>query len=164
MEIRMAKIEDLPKLTEIYNYEVVHGISTLDLHAKTVEDRKEWFYAHNINNHPLYVAVIDDEVVGYCSLSPYREKEAYRTTVEISIYVDIHHRGKHVATELMEFIVDWAIKDPSTYNIVSVITSGNQASVRLHEKFNFIFAGRIPNVGMKFNEFLSIDNYDRIVK
>ena len=163
MEIRKARIEDLPKLTDIYNYEVVNGTSTLDLNIKTIEERKEWFDNHNINNHPLYVALMDNEVVGYCSLSPYREKEAYKTTVEISIYVDVNYRGRHVASNLMEFIVEWAKQDSNTCTIVSVITSGNEASARLHEKFDFVYSGTIPKVGKKFGEFLSIDNYYRFV-
>jgi phosphinothricin acetyltransferase len=164
MEIRKAEIEDLKELTDLYNYEVIHGVSTLDLKAKTIEERKQWFYDHNINHHPLYVAVVEQKVVGYASLSSYREKEAYKSTVELSIYIDVNYRGQGIASALMEYIIDKAKKDKTIHNVVSVITSGNKASARLHEKFGFEFCGTIKEVGVKFNEYRDIDNYCLIVE
>ncbi len=163
MDIRTAKLEDLKELTDIYNYEVINGVSTLDLQPKTIDERKKWFYDHNINHHPLYVAVIDQKVVGYASLSSYREKEAYKSTVELSIYIDINYRGQGIASLLMDYLLDIAKKDDTIHNVVSVITSGNKASARLHEKFGFEFCGTIKEVGVKFGKYQDIDNYCLIV-
>ena len=159
MKIRTAQREDLRQLLDIYNYEVEHGVATLDLRPKTMEEWERWFAAHNVENHPLIVAERDGSVAGYASLSSYREKEAYRTTVELSVYVapDCRHCG--VATALMEEILRMAREDASIHMVVSVITAGNEASSRLHEKFGFTFCGTIPEVGMKFGRYLDIDNY-----
>ena len=89
MEIRKAQEADLPALLDIYNYEVEHGTATFDLHPKTLEERREWFDQHPGGRHILLSAVEDGRAVGYASLSPYREKEAYAATVELSIYVDV---------------------------------------------------------------------------
>lgn len=159
MIIRKAEIKDLKELLEIYNYEVEHGVATLDLEPKTLEEWKEWYYRHNVDNHPLLVAEVDNCVAGYASLSSYREKEAYKTTVELSIYIGVDYRKKGIATALMEFILDEAKKDERTHTVVSVITAGNEASQRLHEKFGFEFCGTIKEVGMKFGEYRDIDNY-----
>lgn len=159
--IRVAEIKDLQALTDIYNYEVVHGVSTLDLEPK--ESRLDWFENHNINHHPLIVYEKEGIVVGYASLSEYREKEAYKSTVELSIYVHPDYRGCHIATELMDAILTMAKEDETIHNVVSVITSGNQASTRLHEKFGFQFCGMIPAVGVKFGEYQNIDNYCLLV-
>lgn len=164
MKIRQAELRDLPELLEIYNYEVVNGVATLDLEPKTLEDRREWFDTHNVDNHPLYVAEISGKVAGYVSLSPYREKEAYKSTVELSVYVGPDFRRQGVATEMMAFILEKARKDPATHNVVSVITSGNEASCRLHDKFGFVFCGMIPEVGVKFGKYQNIDNYSLIVE
>lgn len=163
MVIRKAEPADLPALLEIYNYEVEHGVATLDLTPRTPEERKIWFDAHNVDNHPLYTAEENGVVQGYVSLSSYREKEAYRSTVELSIYIHPAHRGKGIATALMAFILEEARQDPSIHNVVSVITAGNAASVRLHEKFGFTFCGTIPAVGMKFGRYLDIENYSLLV-
>ncbi|SHI65313.1 MULTISPECIES: GNAT family N-acetyltransferase [Clostridium] len=159
MIIRKAEITDLKELLEIYNYEVKNGVATLDLEPRTLEQREEWFYKHNIHNHPLFVAEIDNCVAGYASLSSYREKEAYKSTVELSIYIGADYRKKGVASKLMEFTLDEAKKDERTHTVVSVITAGNEASRKLHEKFGFEFCGTIKEVGMKFGEYRDIENY-----
>ena len=159
MKIRKAVQEDLKELLDIYNYEVVNGVATLDLVPRTLEEWQEWFDAHNVANHPLYVAEIEGKVAGYTSRSSYRSKEAYRTTVELSVYIAPDFRRQGVAGALMEYILNVARKDDTIHTVVSVITSGNVASTRLHEKFGFRFCGMIPEVGMKFGQYLNIDNY-----
>ena len=86
MTIRKALQKDLPAMLEIYNYEVLNSTATMDIHPKTLEERQVWFDEHNTENHPLIVAEIDGKVVGYASLSRYREKEAYRRTVARSCF------------------------------------------------------------------------------
>lgn len=159
MKIRKAVQDDLKELLDIYNYEVVNGVATLDLVPRTIEEWQEWFDAHNVENHPLYVAEIEGKVAGYTSLSSYRAKEAYRTTVELSVYIAPDFRRQGVASALMEYILRVAREDATIHTVVSVITSGNVASARLHEKFGFQFCGMIPEVGMKFGKYLNIDNY-----
>ncbi|BCJ96651.1 N-acetyltransferase [Anaerocolumna cellulosilytica] len=163
MIIRKAEKKDLVHLLEIYNYEVMHGISTLDLAPKTIEEWDVWFCAHNVDNHPLFVAEADNQVAGYASLSAYREKEAFKTTVELSIYIGPEHRNKGIASALMKIVLDEAKRDEKIHTIVSVITAGNEGSRRLHEKFGFEFCGTIKEVGMKFGTFRDIENYSLIV-
>ena len=163
MEIRIARREDLEQLLEVYNYEVVHGVATLDLQPKSLEEWGRWFDAHNIKNHPLLVAEQAGRVAGYASLSPYRSKEAYRSTVELSIYIGPDFRRQGVATALMEAILREARQDPETHTVVSVITDGNEASRKLHEKFGFTYCGAIREVGMKFGAYQDILNFSLIV-
>ena len=159
MIIRKPTRQDVPALLDIYNYEVENGTSTLDINKKTLAQWGEWYDNHNIENHPLIVAENDGEVVGYATLSSYRVKEAYRTTVELSVYVSPYHRKNGVGTALMESIINLAREDESIHTVVSVITGGNVASVRLHEKFGFTFCGTIREVGVKFGKFVDIENY-----
>ena len=162
--IRIAEEKDLPALLDIYNDEVLHGISTLDLTPRTMAEWREWFAHHNVDNHPLLTAELENgKVAGYASLSDYREKEAYRSSVELSIYVARDCRGKGVASVLMETILDMARADDRTHLVVSVITDGNEASQRLHDKFGFTFCGIVPEVGMKFDRYQNIRNYALLV-
>lgn len=163
MKIRVAVPEDLPALLDIYNYEVIHGTSTFDTEPKTLEERKIWFDEHNVGSYPLYVAEIDGQVAGYASLSPYRTKDAYRSTVELSIYIDPDFRGQGIASTLMETILDIARQDDTLHTVISVITAGNQASERLHSKFGFEFCGCMREVGIKFGNYLDIVNYQLFV-
>lgn len=159
VNIRKAEIKDVQAILDIYNYEVEHGVATLDLQPKTLKEWTEWFSNHNIENHPLIVAEKDGKVAGYASLSSYREKEAYKTTVELSIYVSINYRKQGIATALMESILQEAQCDESIHTVVSVITAGNQASQKLHEQFGFEYCGTIKEVGMKFGKYQDIENY-----
>lgn len=164
MYIRIAEEKDLPALLDIYNDEVLHGISTLDLNPRTMAEWREWFAHHNVDNHPLLTAETENgKVAGYASLSEYRDKEAYRSSVELSIYVARSCRGKGVASVLMETILDMARADDRTHLVVSVITDGNEASQRLHDKFGFTFCGIVPEVGMKFGRYQNIRNYALLV-
>ena len=163
MRIRRAEQKDLPELLDIYNYEVVHGVATLDLTPRTLAQRQVWFDRHNVENHPLYVAEIGGRAAGYACLSSYREKEAFRSTVELSIYIAPDYRRRGVATELMAFILEVAKADERTHTVVSVITADNEASRKLHENFAVTYCGTIPEVGMKFGVYRDIVNYALLV-
>ena len=163
MHIRTAQQSDLEALLDIYNYEVVNGVSTLDLQPRTLEERQIWFDEHNKDNHPLIVAEIDGKTVGYATLSPYRTKEAYKSTVELSVYVQREYRRQGIATALMKEILKTAREDEITHTVVSVITSENTGSAELHKKFGFSYCGTIPEVGFKLGRYISIDNYYLIV-
>ena len=84
--IRSIAKDDVFACLSIYNYEVIHGVATLDLEPRTLEEWHEWYNAHSDEHHPIIVGTIDDVVVGYASLSPYRLKDAFKSTVELSIY------------------------------------------------------------------------------
>lgn len=163
MIIRTAKLRDLEQLLDIYNYEVLHGTATFDLNPKTLEERLIWFQEHNVGNHPLIVAEKEGKVVGYASLSPYRAKEAYIRTVELSIYIHPEYRRQGIARELMAEIVNMAKVDKNIHTVVSVITGGNEASVKLHGEFGFTYCGTLCEVGEKFGRSLDIVNYQLMV-
>jgi phosphinothricin acetyltransferase len=163
MIIRTAKEEDMPELLDIYNYEVEHGFATFDLTPKTMEERTVWFHDHNVGNHPLIVAEEDNRAVGYASLSSYRPKEAYKTTVELSIYVSKDYRRKGIAGKLAADIIELARNNDDVHTVISVITGGNEASILLHENLGFAYCGTMKEMGMKFGKMLDIINYQLMV-
>ena len=157
MRIREAKLFDLPTLTDIYNDAVINTTATFDLEPKTTEERRGWFDAHT-GIHPLIVAEIEGSVAGYASLSGYREKEAYESTAELSIYVHKDYRGQGVGKALMESILEIARELP-IHTVISVITAGNTVSDQLHKEFGFSYCGRVREAGKKFGKYLDIDTY-----
>ncbi len=161
--VRAAVQEDLSAIAAIYNDEVKNGTATFDIRPKPLSEWEFWFSRHNKNNHPLIVIEPGGKVAGYASLSPYRDKEAYAETTELSVYIAKDFRRKGFASALLSELIRQAKNDPRTHLIVSVITGGNEASIRLHEKFGFTFCGTIHEAGKKFGKFLSIDNYELIV-
>ena len=161
--IRTAEERDIKALTEIYNHEVLNSTATFDIAPKTEEERLAWLHRHNRGNHPLIVAEEQGRIAGYASLSCYRDMQAYAGTVELSVYVHRQSRGRGVGEALCRHIIDMAKKDGVTVTVVSVITSGNQASIALHKKLGFEFCGEIKNVGVKKGRLLSISNYQLLL-
>ncbi len=164
MLIRAAQLSDLPALLAIYNDEVANGVATFDTEPQTLEERRVWFDAHNVNNHPLLTAVADDgTIAGYASLSTFCAKKAYSPTVELSIYVNRALRGHGVGKALMTAIIDTAKKGDRTHRIISIITTENKASEALHKKFGFREVGVLSEVGFKFGRALSVGYWELAV-
>lgn len=165
MELLIRKIDysDIELCLSIYNYEVEHGVATLDLEPRTLEEWYEWYNAHSDEHHPIIVGTIDDVVVGYASLSPYRLKDAFKSTVELSIYIHRDYRGQGVATQLMERILEMAKEDTMLHNVVSVITAGNEGSTKLHNRFGFTYCGLTPEVGFKHGKYQDTETYALLV-
>ena len=163
MIIRKAEEKDLKDLLEIYNYEVLNGVATFDINPASEEERLAWLRNHNIKNHPLYVAEIDEKVVGYASLSEFRSKSAYDETVELSLYVAHDYRGRGIGDAQMKHILDIAKADESIHSVISVITGSNKASVRLHEKYCFEYCGTLKEAGSKFGRWLDVVYYQLFV-
>lgn len=154
---------DISACLAIYNYEVINGVATLDLEPRTLEEWHEWYNAHSDEHHPIIVGTIDDVVVGYASLSPYRLKDAFKSTVELSIYIHQDYRGQGVATRLMERILEIAKEDTMLHNVVSVITAGNEESMKLHNRFGFTYCGLTPEVGFKHGKYQDTETYALLV-
>ena len=161
--IRSIAKDDVFACLSIYNYEVEHGVATLDLEARTLEEWHEWYNAHSDEHHPIIVGNINDVVVGYASLSPYRLKDAFKSTVELSIYIHQNYRGQGVATQLMERILEMAKADTMIHNVVSVITAGNEESTKLHNRFGFTYGGLTPEVGFKHGKYQDTETYALLV-
>ena len=161
--IRSIAKDDVFACLTIYNYDVEQGVATLDLEPRTLEEWHEWYKAHSDEHHPIIVGTIDDVVVGYASLSPYRLKDAFKSTVELSIYIHKDYRGQGVATRLMERILEMAKADTMIHNVVSVITAGNEESTKLHNRFGFTYCGLTPEVGFKHGKYQDTETYALLV-
>ena len=161
--IRPITQDDVVSCLDIYNYEVVNGVATLDLEPRTLLEWQEWCDAHQTVEHCIFVGLMDDVVVGYASLSPYRTKDAFKSTVELSIYIHQDHRGKGVASKLMAHILEHAKENDTLHTVVSVITAGNEGSTKLHSRFGFTYCGLTPKVGFKHGKYQDTETYALLV-
>lgn len=95
MLIRPATLQDQPGILEIYNESVLHSTATFDTDPRTPEKQLEWFNRHKAN-HPVLVAEYDGKIAGWASLSPWSDRCAYDSTVEVSVYLAPEQRGKGI--------------------------------------------------------------------
>ena len=156
--IRRATIEDLPELLDIYNYEVEHGVATFDEVPRTYEQRREWFDAHQ-GKYILIVKEMDGKVAGYASVSKLFPKPAYDISGEVSVYVGESFRGQGIGTELLKELLKIAKEEGKFDSLFSLITGTNEASIHLHEKLGFEYAGILKNSGVKFGKHLDVVIY-----
>ncbi|WP_075980040.1 GNAT family N-acetyltransferase [Bacillus massilinigeriensis] len=155
--IREAIDDDLPEMLEIYNDAIANLTATFDLEKQTLEQRKVWFAEHG-GQYPLIVAEEDGQIAGYCCLSPYNKKRAYSKTTELSVYLSEKFRGKGIGTALMREIIVRA-RELGFHTIISLITSGNDGSIKIHENLGFTYVGTIKEVGFKFGKWQDVSYY-----
>lgn len=154
MHIRNATIADAEALMTIYNHEVETSTSTFDLVPRTLEEQQEWI-RDRAGALGVIVAEHEGRVVGFASLSPYRSRPAYNTSVENSIYVDASARGLGMGKALLTELIDMA-KARGFHTIIAHISSAETASLALHQSCGFFVAGTQREVGRKFGRWLDI--------
>jgi phosphinothricin acetyltransferase len=156
LTIRAARLDDLPRLTAIYNHYVVHSPATFDLEPKTLDQRYEWFTQfREAGRHRLLVADEDGAVLGYAGTMRWRPKPAYDTTVETTIYCAPESLGKGIGAKLYAALFD-AIAYEDVHRIVAGYVPPNPASAALHERFGFRPVGTFSEVGFKFGTYWDV--------
>jgi phosphinothricin acetyltransferase len=161
MEVRLARQEDSEAIRAIYNAEVVGSTVTFDLKARTPEDQRAWVARHQ-GAHPAVVAVEGATVVGFGSLSPFRDRAAYATTVEDSLYVDGAWRGNGVGRLLLDELVALALAR-GFHTVIGRISGDNEPSIALHRACGFALVGVEQEVGRKFGHWIDVAVWQRML-
>jgi L-amino acid N-acyltransferase len=155
MQARLATAADEHAIRTIYNQEVGGSTVTFDLVPRTRQDQLAWLASHS-GAHPAIVAVDAAGVVaGFGSLSPYRSRPAYSTSVEDSVYVDEQHRGQGAGGLLLAELVRLADAH-GFHTVMARIVGGHQVSIALHESCGFELVGIEREVGRKFSRWLDV--------
>lgn len=155
--VRDARHSDLHALLEIYNDSVLTSPATFDLEPQSLGQRRKWFSEHG-RSFPLVVAEGQGRVLGYASLSQFRDKPGYSMSEEDSVYVDKDFQGKGVGKALMRVILERAVA-LGYHTVIAAIVPPNEASVRLHEGFGFVYIGNFKEVGFKFSRWQDVAFY-----
>lgn len=153
--IRKATRDDLGAMVEIYNYYIQNSVVTFDKDLMSFEDwlaKFEWIEQLGL---PIVVAQSPNgQIIGFAYVVPWRQKAAYKRTVEDSIYLRPAAMGKRVGTKLLASLLDEA-KLAGVKEVVAVISDkGAEPSIALHERFGFKHQGHLGKVGFKFGRWL----------
>lgn len=157
---RAAELGDAEVTREIYNLEVVDSTVTMDLVPRSLADQEKWIRAHS-GIHPAIVAVDVDPTtglercLGFASLSPWRSRPAYSTTVENSVYVHRDHQGRGIGRILLDEILRLA-EELGFHSCMAKIVTGHEASVRLHASRGFVLVGVEHEVARKFGRWIDM--------
>jgi L-amino acid N-acyltransferase YncA len=154
MKIRFAEEKDIHPINQIYNQSIPSKSSTAHLLPVSIEERVEWFKQHNTSQYPVFVAVENNVVIAWISLSPYRSgRQALRYTAEVSYYVHKDHQRKGIASSLMEYVIE-NCKKFTIKTLIAILMAHNINSIHLLKKFKFEEWGRLQKVlDIDGNEF-----------
>lgn len=162
MQVRPATIDDAEAIRSIYNPEVLEATVTFDLVPRTLEEQRAWL-SDRSGVHAAVVAVHEGgAVVGFASLSPYKERPAYRTTVEDSVYVHRDRQGEGIGTLLLGELLATATLH-GFHAVVARIVGGHDASISLHARHGFATVGTEREVGRKFGRWLDVVVMQRLL-
>ncbi len=145
-DIRFAKRSDLPQLVAIYNKAIQSRSATGHMKEFTVEERIVWLNQHDTDHYPIYVAHLQDRVVGFGTLSPYRAgRQAMDRIAEVSFFVDYEYHKKGIGSVLLKHMIQDCPR-LKLLHIVAILLDCNPGSIKLLEKFGFECWGRLPGV------------------
>ena len=151
--VRKATSSDLSSILEIVNHAILNTTAIYDYDVRTLEEQTIIFESKQSRNFPLFVAEVNNEVVGFGTYDSFRTKVGYRFTVEHSVYVKEGFVGKGIGKFLLEQLIATA-RQENYHIMIGVIDASNDNSIRFHEKFGFESKGILKEVGFKFDRWL----------
>ncbi len=154
-------MDDAAAIREIYNYEVENETSTFDLVPRTLEAQQAWITERS-GAFSVVVATTAEQVVGFGALSEYRDRAAYSTSVEDSIYVSRAHGRKGIGRAILEHLLDEA-EASGFHTVMARVGASGVASRALHEACGFTMVGIEREVGRKFGRWLDVALMQRIL-
>ena len=162
MDVRLATLDDAEPIRQIYNLEVTTSTATFDLVPRSLDEQRSWL-AERSGARAVLVAEIKGQVGGFGSLSPWRDRPAYATTVEDSVYVHRDHQGQGVGSALLEALVTTATAH-GFHACMARIVGGHDASIALHRRCGFEVVGTEREVGRKFGKWLDVVLMERLLQ
>jgi phosphinothricin acetyltransferase len=159
--IRRVVQADLSVLLDIYNHYVLHTPITFDIEPRTLAQRQEWLDQFGESGrHQCFVACVGETPVGWACSAKFKEKEAYATSVEMSVYCAPDQTGQGIGRQLYRVLLE-ALCGEDVHRAYGGITLPNEASVRLHVAMGFRPIGTQHEVGRKFGKFWDVALYER---
>jgi phosphinothricin acetyltransferase len=153
INLRNYKTEDTQAILDILNYNILHSTALYDYNVRTYEVQLAMLEDKVKKGFPIIIAEVNGAVAGFGMYGEFRFKEAYKFTVEHSVYVSNDFQGKGIGKLLLKELIA-AAKEQGIHTMIAVIDSENQSSVDFHEKFGFETVGLIKESGWKFERWL----------
>jgi L-amino acid N-acyltransferase len=147
----------------IFNEAIANSTALYDYKQRTRADMAAWFDVKTRRNYPV-IGMENEagELMGFASYGQFRERPAYKYTVEHSVYVDTRYRNQGVGRALLVAIIEAALHQ-DYHVLVGGIDASNTVSIRLHESLGFTACGVVRESGFKFGRWLDLAFYQLIL-
>ena len=151
------------EILAIFNEAIANSTALYDYEPRTMAMMDAWFEGKFRGNYPV-IGAIDDSgrLLGFATYGMFRERPAYKYTVEHSVYVDRECRGRGVGRMLLAALIERAVSQ-DYHVLIGGIDGDNTVSVEMHRKFGFTFCGEIRDAGFKFGRWLNLHFYQLIL-
>lgn len=145
LNIRLAKLNDTPEIVEIYNQGIRNRNNAILDEISLVEFKSD-FVSRKLTDYPIFIAELNNVVVGWIAVSPYRaNRRAYINSKEVSFYLDEKYIGKGIGTKLINYVIENR-DEIGFHSLFAILVANNQPSISLLKKFDFKLWGYMPNV------------------
>jgi L-amino acid N-acyltransferase len=155
ISVRSARETDLPEILSIYNDIILTTTAVYQYETYTLDMRTAWFEAKLEAGYPVFVAESEGAVAGFSSIGPFRAWQAYKYTVENSVYVAASQRGRGIGKLLLAPLISTA-REKELHAIIAGVDASNAASLHLHAGFGFEEVAHFRQVGYKFGRWLDL--------
>jgi phosphinothricin acetyltransferase len=159
--IRNATPDDAEAIAGIYNYYVEKTIITFETEPVSPAAMRERVTAI-LAGYPCFVYEAEGRVVAYCYASLWKQRRAYRQTVESTVYVDPASRNKGIGRVMMRRLIE-ALRQTSAHAVVACISIPNPESIRLHERLGFEKASHFREVGRKLDTWVDVGDWELLL-
>jgi phosphinothricin acetyltransferase len=153
IKIRPYQVDDAVAILDIINDAILHSTALYDYNPRTLENQLAIFDDKLKKGFPILVATLNGQLVGFGYYSEFRLREAYKFTVEHSVYAHKKAIGIGVGKALLTELIKLA-KQQELHTMIGVIDSENTNSIAFHKKYGFEEVGFIKESGYKFNRWL----------
>jgi phosphinothricin acetyltransferase len=153
---------DLQGLVAIYNDVIATSTATFTTAAVTLAERRDWWRARIAQGYPVLIARDAHGVAGFGTFGEFRAWPGYRHTVEHTLHVRAAARGRGIGTQLLLALMERA-RLAGKHVMIAGIDGDNTGSIRLHERLGFTQAGRLREVGYKFDRWLDLVFLQRLI-
>ena len=162
MQITPAKPHHLDTILKIYNDAILSSVATFDTETKTKESFSKSLQGISDIGYPVSIISEDETVCGFGLLKPFSERLAYLPTCELSLYLIPIYQGQGMGKIMMTHLIEEAQK-LGLHSIVSRIESSSEPSIKLHEGHGFTHVGTLQQVGFKFDRWLDVCLYQKLL-
>ena len=153
LTVREYQKSDAVAILSIINYNILNATALYDYTIRSLEQQKAILDSKLKAGFPVIVAENNGEVVGFGMYAEFRFREAYKYTVEHSVYVQQDNQGLGIGKLLLSKLIQLA-KQQGLHTMIGVIDAENQTSIDFHHQFGFKTVGIIKESGFKFNRWL----------
>jgi phosphinothricin acetyltransferase len=160
--IRSVTTDDAAAICEVYNYYIENTCISFEYDPVSIEEMTRRISA-TTESYPWIVYEQQGKIIGYAYANKYAVREAYKSTLEVTIYTENGNGEKGLGTKLYQHLFDLIDNTTSAHTLMSIIALPNEASVKLHEKLGFEKAGHFKEVGFKFDQWVDVGHWQKML-